>query len=213
MKNLITILTVLSIALIPAIGKSQTPTNITKQKTPQKSEFVSFSYGMGNYDIDEVNKTRKNSGAKELKRNKNLDSFALERCKRMAKFIAQNPDKYTTDIELFDSLGHSDMYKWGSENVTQVIDGAGVLKEKIKDLKEEDVYNRLVKGTSSRPGVFLAASDYNKSEGHLKNRTRQDHKEYGSCYLAIFVYAKNFNEDGMMPYIPTLIIIHYEMFK
>ena len=203
MKNLILILAL----LIPAISNSQVPDSLSIKK--QKTALTSFSYSIS-YDLDQVNKTRKSLGARDLKKNKYLDSCALERCKRMVKFIAQNPDQYVTSDSIFNIEGHNNMYKFGSENVTQKIEGAGVTKEKINELRPNEVYPLLTKGTF---GPFLAGPKYDDSEGHKKNRTNPQWKEYGSCYLVVFVYAKNYNKSGMVKSIPTKIIIHYEMFR
>ena len=211
MKNTILVLAILGLALIPEIGSSQTPGNIKKEKT----KLVSFSYDMGNYDIEQVNKTRKANAAKELKRSKTLDSLALIRCKRMAGIIAQDPDFFCTeffkDQKKSTEIVHNQNFT--PENARFLTNGAGFHKDSLANLDPLKVRNRLIEGSFASPGVFLAGPGYDQSPSHLENRIGQDHKEYGSCYLAVFVYAKNYNSKGMVPYIPTLVIIHYELFK
>ena len=206
MKNTILVLAILGLALIPEIGSSQTPGNIKKEKT----KLVSFSYDMGNYDIEQVNKTRKDRAAKELKSSKTLDSLALVRCKRMAEVIAQNPDAFCTDKFTFEKECHRQNFT--PENVTHNISGAGVKRDSIASLDSKKVYNRLIAGSLINPGVFLAGFKYNESKDHLENRINPDHKEYGSCYIAIFVCVKNTDPNGMT-YIPKMIIVHYELFE
>ena len=203
MKNLI-----LTLALVLGLAEgsySQTPINIKKEKTG----LTSFSYFI-EYDLDQVNATRKESGVGVLKRSSYLDSCALVRCKRLVKFIKENPDKYVTDISVYHKEGHNDMFLWGSENTAQNIYGAGVPEDRINGLNENDILPLITKG---KFGLFLAGDNYNKSEGHKEQRVKGEWKEYGSYYLAVFVYAKNYNPEGMSEYIPTRIIIHYEMFR
>lgn len=207
MKNTILILVILGIALTPTFVYPQTPLHIKKQNT----QLTSFSYTMGDYDINQVNETRKNNGAVNLKRNTHLDSLALVRCKRMAEIIKRNPDLFCTDEKAtFNIEGHRE--RTTPENTHMEFGGAGVTKEHIVTLKENDVATLLTGGFF---GTYLAGPEYNDSKDHFKNRITPGYKEYGSCYLAVFVYAKNYNSDAglKLEYIPTRVIIHYELFK
>jgi hypothetical protein len=202
MKNKILIL---GIALIHTIVYSQTPTNIKKLST----KLISFSYTMGDYDIIQVNKTRKDYSALSLTRNIHLDSLALVRCKRMAKIISQNPDIFCTDeFSTFSREAHRE--RTTPENTSYRIEGAGVYKDSIQGLKEDDIDLLLTKCLF---GIYLAGPGYNKSKSHFENRIKPSYKEYGSYYLVVFVYAKNFNPSGMLKYIPTKLTLHYELFK
>ncbi len=203
MKNLILVLA-LVLDLI-GVSYSLTPINVKKEKTG----LTSFSYFI-KYDLDQVNATRKESGVGALERIDYLDSCALVRCKRLVKFIKENPDKYVTDISVYHREGHNDMFPWGSENTAQDIYGAGVPEDRINKLNENDILPIITKGMF---GIFLAGEVYNKSEGHKKQRVKSEWKEYGSYYLVVFVYAKNYNPGGMLEYIPTRIALHYEMFR
>ena len=200
MKNIILILT---IAFIVS-ANAQTPVSVKKENIG----ITAFSYVMA-YDLAQVNSTRKGVGASELKGSHYLDSCALVRCIRFAKIIKSDPDKFTAN---YLSILHTEAHNGAttSENAGESINGACVTKENIINIKESDIPNLLNKGYT---GLYVAGDSYNKSEGHFKNRIDVRHKEYGSCYLAIYIYAKNYNPDGMLEYIPTRIILHYELFN
>ena len=200
MKNLILIL---SIAIIGS-ANSQTPVNVKRENIG----ITAFSYVMA-YDLTQVNSTRKGVGASELKGSHYLDSCALARCIRFAKIIKSDPDKYTTN---YLSVFHIEAHNGATiaENAGESINGACVTKENIIKIKESDIDSLLNKGYI---GLYVAGDSYNKSEGHFKNRIDVRHKEYGSYYLVIYVYAKNYNQGGMLDYIPTSIILHYELFN
>ena len=200
MKNIILILT---IAFIGS-ANAQTVVNVKKENIG----ITAFSYVM-TYDLAQVNSTRKGVCASELKGSHYLDSCALARCIRFAKIIKSDPDKFTAN---YLSILHTEAHNGAttSENAGESINGACVTKENIINIKESDIPNLLNKGYT---GLYVAGDSYNKSEGHFKNRIDVRHKEYGSCYLAIYVYAKNYNPEGMLEYIPTRIILHYELFN
>lgn len=200
MKNLILIL---SIAIIGS-ANAQTPVNVKRENIG----ITAFSYVMA-YDLTQVNSTRKGVGASELKGSHYLDSCALARCIRFAKIIKSDPDKYTTNyLSILGREGHKDART--AENVTAPYDAAYVTKENIISIKESDIPSLLNKGKS---GLFAGYHFYDKSEGHFKNRIDVSHKEYGSYYLVIYIYPKNCNPNGLLDYIPTRIIIHYELFS
>jgi hypothetical protein len=200
MKNLILILT---IAFIGS-ANAQTPENAKKENIG----ITAFSYVM-TYDLAQVNSTRKEAGASELKGSHYLDSCALARCIRLANIIKANPDKYITDESVFDKEGHKSATT--AENVAEAFAGACINKDDISQIKEKDIPTLITKGI--RPELFIAGKGYNKSEGHYKNRIDAKHKEYGSYYIVIFVYAKNYNTEGMLERIPTRITLHYELFR
>ena len=200
MKNLTLIIAI----TIIGSANAQTPINVKKENIG----ITAFSYAMA-YDLTEVNSTRKKAGTLELKSSYYLDSCALARCIRFAKVIKSDPDKFTTDyLSVISKEGHKDATT--AENVTTPLNGASVNKENIINIEESDIPNLIAKGYT---GLFLGYHSYNQSEGHLKNRIDVRHKQYGSYYLVIFVYAKNYNPGGMLEYIPTRIVIHYELFK
>lgn len=199
MKNLILIL---SIAIIGS-ANAQTPVNVKKENIG----ITAFSYVMA-YDLTQVNSTRKDVGASELKGSHYLDSCALARCIRLANILKEDPDKYVTSLYIFGKESHNKAST--AENAAESFNGACINKEDIIKIKESDIPVLLAKGYT---GLFIAGPGYNESEGHFKNRIDIRHKEYGSCYIVIYVYAKNYNPKGMLDYIPTRIILHYELFS
>jgi len=200
MKNLILIL---SIAIIGS-ANAQTPVNVKRENIG----ITAFSYVMA-YDLTQVNSTRKGVGASELKGSHYLDSCALARCIRLANILKENPDKYITDESVFNKEGHKSATT--AENVAEAFAGACINKDSIPQIKEKDIPTLITKGI--RPELFIAGKGYNKSDGHYKNRIDVRHKEYGSFYIVIYVYAKNYNPKGMLDYIPTRITLHYELFR
>ena len=194
----------LTIALVRSAA-AQTP-------IPPKNEDIGIttsSYFMAD-DLVQVNSTRKPAGASALKANPYLDSCALVRCLRLAKFVKDNPDKYITTSLVFAKEGHNNMFKWGSENVATTFNTAGLPKETIAKIKESDIPHLVTKGPN---GLFLAGEAYNKPERNLKNRIKAIWQPYGSYYLVIFIDAKNYNPEEMLACIPTRIPLHYEGFR
>ena len=175
MKNTILIFALLALAITPKVGSGQNPEAVKKQNTA----LISFSYKLGSYDINQVNETRKANGVGNLKRNQNLDSLALVRCKRMAEIIKKDADLFCTDGNAtFVKEGHAQRFT--PENAALRIEGAGVHKDSLVTLNNEKVTKNLNK---SLFGPFLAGVSYNQSEGHFNNRIDKSYKEYGSCYL------------------------------
>lgn len=204
MKNNVLVPAFLGFLILPLFGYSQIPLGIKKQNT----SVTSFSYSLGNYDIGQVNKTRRDSSAAPLKKSSYLDSCALVRCKRMAEIIGKNKDVFFTDnLNIFYKEGHKE--RTTAENASlSPFKGAGVTEDKIPLLKESDVDSLLKSGNK-----FLAGPLYNKSESHLENRITPGYSEYGSCYLVVFIKARNYDPEATMKYIPIRVIIHYELFR
>ena len=200
MKNLILIFTLAFIGSVNA----QAPIKVKKENIG----ITAFSYVM-TYDLVQLDSTRKEAGAPKLKGSHYLDSCALARCIRLANIIKANPDKYITDETVFDKEGHK--FATTAENVAEAFAAACIIKDSIPQIKEKDIPTLIAKGI--RTELFIAGKGYNKSEGHYKNRIDAKHKEYGSYYVVIFVYAKNYNPEGMLERIPTRITVHYELFR
>ncbi len=157
-----------------------------------------------------MDSTRRKAGASALNGSPYLDSCALFRCIRLAKLVKDNPDKSITTSLVFAKEEHSNMFKWGSENVTISFNAAGLTKETIAKISESDIPHLITKGPN---GLFLAGAAYHISEGHLKNRIKAIWQAYGSYYLVIFIGAKNYNPKGMLERIPTWITLHHEVFR
>jgi hypothetical protein len=157
---------------------------------------------------DEINQTRKLAGADILVRQSRLDSLALKRCLRYAKFMLDD-SRYITDTVFGKKEIHHDyagLFK--SENATFKATGAGFAENKLKDLTETQVQIKVIESKY--------IPEYNDSRGHYENRIRRDWKKFGSAIVVIFVKIKNPNYDPngiSLEYIPQAIFLNYEVFE
>jgi hypothetical protein len=158
----------------------------------------------------EINRTRASAESPLLKRDPRLDSLALVRCLRYAKFIISDI-RYISDAAFIKREihnGFTGLFK--SENSTDHLFGAGFSEKQFSQLTPSMVSPKIC-ATKYNPG-----NEYNNSEGHYKNRINRDWKRFGSATVVIFIKIKNPDYDSnsvTLEYIPQAIFLNYEVFE
>lgn len=197
MKNIILILAI--VFTVNASGQIKVTKLVNNQPV-----FCYIDYA----HTEEINKTRKLAGADILVRQSRLDSLALKRCLRYAKFML-NDSRYITDTVFGKKEIHHDyagLFK--SENATFTVKGAGFAENKLKDLTEAQVQTKVI--------ASKYIPEYNDSRGHYENRIKKDWRKFGSAVVVIFVTIKNPNynpNEISLEYIPQAIFLNYEVFE
>jgi hypothetical protein len=159
---------------------------------------------------NEINRTRASAESPLLKRDSRLDSLALDRCLRYAKFIIGDI-RYITDTAFIKKEihnGFSGLFK--SENSTDHLFGAGFSDKQFSQLTPSMVSTKIC-ATKYNPG-----NEYNNSEGHYRNRINKNWKKFGSATVVIFIKIKNPDYNSNSPsleYIPQAVFLNYEVFS
>jgi hypothetical protein len=158
----------------------------------------------------EINSTRASVGSPLLKRDSRLDSLALVRCLRYAKFVISDTryidDTTFTKKEIHN--GFTGLFK--SENSTDHLFGAGFSEKQFSQLTPSIVSSKIC-ATKYNPG-----KEYNNSPGHYKNRINNNWKRFGSATVVIFIKIKNpdYNPNEIsLEFIPKAVFLNYEVFE
>jgi hypothetical protein len=168
-----------------------------------------FSY-IDTDHTEEINNTRASVGSPSLKRDSRLDSLALVRCLRYAKFVI-NDTRYIDDTTFTKKEihnGFTGLFK--SENSTDHLFGAGFSEKQFSQLTPSMVSPKIC-ATKYNPG-----KEYNNSPGHYKNRINNNWKRFGSATVVIFIKIKNPDYDPneiSLEFIPKAVFLNYEVFE
>ena len=161
-----------------------------------------------------MNQTRKENNVSALKETVELNELALQR----GIFAFETFDYFNNPL-VSHHLGATTAENYGANHA-----GAGLGTSDLKDADVDfvkariDPENDYYKSPGFTSMLVNKGERYNNSPGHLENRIDKKHKEYGNCFLVTFIPAKNHDYDpkgeGLQrKTIPTMVMIHYEVFK
>ena len=164
----------------------------------------------------EMNQTRKENNVSALKETVELNELALQR----GLFSLEELNYF--NLDLID--GHKGSQC--AENYGYSPEVAGIPIREFGSLDVDFVKERLdtnyrisQRGPDrTKKAIIKQGKRYNLSPGHFKNRTNPKWTKYGNCFIVTFIPQKNTNYDPngegiQRKTIPTMIVIHYELFE
>jgi hypothetical protein len=209
MKKLIILLAL----LLPAVSFAQLDFTVN---------YIKHIKGYPVYEIRyhghfiEMNNTRTTNGASPLIETEELQKMALKR----GIFAFEHFDYFNNSMDT--TINH---HKGAlcAENYNSEFEGAGISPAKLSAVDLEFVKSRINSNyrtyTNNKQTPLLeTGEDYNNSPGHFNNRINQKHTTYGDCFLVTFIPManKDYNPRGeglQRKTIPTMVVIHYELFE
>jgi hypothetical protein len=211
MKKLVVLLAL----LLPVISFAQL--DFTVEYVKHIKGYPVFAVRVPSH-FTKMNQTREYNGSDTLVESDSLNQLALKRgIFAFEYFDYINDDPMSTDINYH--VGAELAENYGANHA-----GAGLRTSDLKDADVDfvkariDPENDYYKSPGFTSMLVNKGERYNNSPGHLENRIDKKHKEYGNCFLVTFIPAKNHDYDpkgeGLQrKTIPTMVMIHYEVFK
>ncbi len=165
-----------------------------------------------------MNETRISNGASPVSETDKLKEMALER-----GIYAFEHFDYFNDDPGDPSTSHHEGAKC-PENYGSQYEGAGASNSNLKNVDVDfvktrmDPNHRYYKNTGFVSMLINKGERYNNSPAHFRNRKNKDHTTYGDCFLVTFIPMtnKDYNPRGeglQRKTIPTMVVIHYELFQ